>query len=124
MKKLRIRDLWGYASGEGAAVTMIADLSALKKLKTGEVTEGRYAAGISFFLKAASALAMFVTGYILKSVGYTSGAEAQSAETLEKLALMTFIVGPILMVLSFFVLRKYPITHQVLEGLRAQAACS
>jgi GPH family glycoside/pentoside/hexuronide:cation symporter len=103
------------------AVTMIADLSALKKMKTGEVTEGRYAAGISFFLKAASALAMFVTGYILKSVGYISGAEAQSAETLEKLALMTFVVGPILMLFSFFVLRKYPITHQVLEALRKQA---
>lgn len=103
------------------AVAMIADLSALKKLKTGEVTEGRYAAGLSFFLKAASALGMFVTGYILKSVGYISGEAAQSADTLEKLALMTFIVGPILMVLSFFVLRKYPITHQVLEALRKQA---
>jgi GPH family glycoside/pentoside/hexuronide:cation symporter len=103
------------------AVSMIADLSALKKLKTGEVTEGRYAAGFSFFLKAASALGMFVTGYILKGVGYISGAEAQSADTLDQLALMTFIVGPILMVLSFFVLRKYPITHQSMKALREQA---
>ena len=100
---------------------MIADLSALKKMKTGEVTEGRYASGFSFFLKAASALGMFVTGYILKGVGYISGADTQSAATLDKLALMTFIVGPILMVLSFFVLRKYPITHQTMKALRAQA---
>ena len=103
------------------AVSMIADLSALKKMKTGEVTEGRYASGFSFFLKAASALGMFVTGYILKGVGYISGADTQSAATLDKLALMTFIVGPILMVLSFFVLRKYPITHQTMKALRAQA---
>ena len=75
------------------AVSMIADLSALKKMKTGEVTEGRYASGFSFFLKAASALGMFVTGYILKGVGYVSGAEIQSTDTLEKLALMTFIIG-------------------------------
>lgn len=102
------------------AVSMIADLSVVKKMKTGEVTEGRYAAGFSFFLKMASALGMFVTGYILKGVGYISGAESQTADTLDKLALMTFIVGPILMVCSFFILRKYPITHQTMNELRAQ----
>ncbi|QHI68720.1 MFS transporter [Tichowtungia aerotolerans] len=100
------------------ATSMIADLSMVKKLKTGEVTEGRYAAGFSFFTKAAAALGLFVTGYILKSVGYVSGAESQAVETVNKLALMTFIVGPILMFSSFFVLRKYPITHQVMDELR------
>lgn len=102
------------------AASMIADLSVVKKLKTGEVTEGRYAAGFSFFLKMACALGMFVTGYILKGVGYVSGAERQTAATLDKLALMTFIVGPILMFISFFILRKYPITHQTMNELRAQ----
>jgi GPH family glycoside/pentoside/hexuronide:cation symporter len=101
------------------AASMIADLSLVKRLKTGEVTEGRYAAGFSFFLKAATALGLFVTGYILKSVGYVSGAEIQSADTLDKLAFMTFIVGPILMVLSFFILRKYPIDHAFMAKLKA-----
>lgn len=101
-----------------AATSMIADLSMVKKLKTGEVTEGRYAAGFSFFSKAACALGLFVTGYILKSVGYVSAAESQTVETVDKLALMTFVVGPVLMFISFFVLRKYPITHQVMEELR------
>lgn len=102
------------------ATSMIADLSKIKKLKTGEATEGRYAAGFSFFLKAASALGLFVTGYILKGVGYVSGAEKQAADTLDNLALMTFIVGPILMLVSFFILRKYPITHETMNELRAQ----
>ncbi len=100
------------------ATSMMADLSMLKRLKTGEVTEGRYAAGFSFFLKAASAVGLFLTGYILKGVGYVSGAETQTVETINKLALMTFIVGPILMFLSFFVLRKYPITHELMEEIR------
>jgi len=91
-----------------------------RKLKTREVTEGRYAAGFSFLLKAAMALGLFVAGYILKGVGYVSGAESQSVDTLDKLALMTFIIGPILMVVSFFVLRKYPITHQTMNELRVQ----
>jgi len=100
------------------ATSMIADLSMMKKLKTGEVTEGRYAAGFSFFTKAAVALGLFVTGFILKSVGYMSGAESQTTETVDKLALMTFIIGPILMVCSFLVLRKYPIDRAYMESLQ------
>lgn len=102
------------------AISMIADLSLLKRLKTGEVTEGRYAAGFSFFMKVANSLGMLVVGYILKGVGYVSGEEFQTTETLDKLALMTFIVGPIMMLLSFFVLRKYPITHESMNEIRKQ----
>ncbi len=102
------------------ATAMIADLSEIKKLQTGEVTEGRYAAGFSFFLKAAGAFGLFVTGYILKSTGYVSGAESQSLETVNSLALMTFIIGPAMMFLSFLILRKYPITHQSMNELRRQ----
>ncbi len=45
------------------ATSMIADLSQLKRLKTGEVTEGRYAAGFSFFMKVANSFGMLVVGY-------------------------------------------------------------
>lgn len=100
------------------ATSMIADLSMVKRLKTGEVTEGRYAAGFSFFQKTANSIALVVMGYLLKGVGYISGAESQSAATLDKLALLTFITGPILMLLAFLILRKYPITHQVMQELR------
>lgn len=102
------------------AAAMIADLSLVKRLKTGDVTEGRYAAGFSFFLKAAAALGLLVTGYILKGVGYVSEAEIQAPETIDNLALMTFIVGPIVMLLSFCILRKYPITHEFMDQLRRQ----
>ena len=100
------------------ATSMIADLSKVKRLQTGEVTEGRYAAGLSFFSKAAVALGLFVTGYVLKSVGYVSGAESQTTETVDKLALITFSVGPILMALSFFILRKYPIDRAYMERMQ------
>ncbi|MBK1880509.1 MFS transporter [Pelagicoccus mobilis] len=102
------------------ATSMMADISLIERLKTGEVSEGRYAAGFSFFLKAASAIAVFMTGYILKGVGYVSGQETQAPETIDTLALMTFTVGPVLMLVSFCVLRTYPITHKVLEEYRAK----
>jgi glycoside/pentoside/hexuronide:cation symporter, GPH family len=102
------------------AIAMIADLSEMKKWQTGEVTEGRYAAGVSFFLKAANALGLFVTGYILKFTGYISGAEAQAPDTIHKLAVMTFIAGPILMACSFVMIRYYPVTHESMSSLRKQ----
>jgi len=102
------------------ATAMIADLSEVKKWQTGEVTEGRYAAGFSFFLKLANSLGLLVTGFILKSVGYVSGAEMQAPAAINNLAVTTFVAGPILMAVSFFVLRLYPLTHAKMSAIRSQ----
>lgn len=102
------------------ATSMIADLAEVKKFQSGEVTEGRYAAGFSFFLKLANSLGLLVAGFILKNVGYVSGAEVQAPAAIENLAVTTFVAGPILMALSFFVLRAYPLTHAKLSKLRTQ----
>lgn len=99
------------------AASMIGDLSRIKRIKTGEITEGRYAAGFSFFMKAATALGLMVTGLILSSVGYESGVERQNAETINNLALITFIIGPILMFFSFLILRLYPSTLTIGKAL-------
>jgi glycoside/pentoside/hexuronide:cation symporter, GPH family len=102
------------------ATSMIADLSELKKWQTGEVTEGRYAAGFSFFLKLAVSLGLFVTGYVLKFAGYVSGAANQAPEAIQNLAVATFLAGPILLVFSYAVLRLYPVTHESMLRLRAE----
>ena len=102
------------------ATAMIADLSEVKKWQTGEVTEGRYAAGFSFFLKLANSLGLLVTGFILKNVGNVSGAEAQAPAAINNLAVTTFVAGPILMAVSFLVLRLYPLTHAKMSELRLQ----
>jgi GPH family glycoside/pentoside/hexuronide:cation symporter len=102
------------------ALAMIADLSEMKKWQTGEVTEGRYAAGFSFFLKFANALGLFVTGYVLKYVGYVSAAESQAPDTVHNLAVATFLLGPILMALSFLMIRIYPVTQESMASLRRQ----
>jgi GPH family glycoside/pentoside/hexuronide:cation symporter len=102
------------------ALAMIADLSEMKKWQTGEVTEGRYAAGFSFFLKFANALGLFVTGYMLKYVGYVSAAESQTPDTVHNLAVATFLLGPILMALSFLMIRIYPVTQESMASLRRQ----
>jgi glycoside/pentoside/hexuronide:cation symporter, GPH family len=100
------------------AIAMIADLSEMKKWQTGEVTEGRYAAGLSFFLTLANALGLFATGYVLKYVGYVSGAETQAPDTIQNLAVTTFLAGPILMAFAFLMIRIYPVTHESMSSLR------
>lgn len=112
--------MWWGGSGMivPLATSMIADLAEMKKWQTGEVTEGRYAAGFSFFLKLAISLGLFVTGYILKLVGYVSGAETQAPEAVHNLAVTTFLAGPLLMLFSFAVLRVYPVTRQTIAAQR------
>ncbi|HEX5787424.1 MAG TPA: MFS transporter [Woeseiaceae bacterium] len=100
------------------ATSMIADLAEIKRWQSGEVTEGRYAAGFSFFLKLAISFGLFVTGYILKFVGYESGAPEQAPDAVHNLAVTTFLAGPLLLVLSFAVLRRYPVTHETIRALR------
>jgi GPH family glycoside/pentoside/hexuronide:cation symporter len=100
------------------ATSMIADLSEIKKWQSGEVTEGRYAAGFSFFLKLAISLGLVVTGYILKYVGYESGAETQAPGAIQNLAVTTFVAGPALMIFSYAVLRLYPVTQESIATLR------
>lgn len=114
--------MWWGGSGTlvPLATSMIADLAEMKKWQTGEVSEGRYAAGFSFFLKLAISLGLFVTGYILKFVGYESGAPAQAPEAIDNLAVTTFLAGPLLMLFSFAVLRKYPVTQESIAAVRRQ----
>jgi Na+/melibiose symporter-like transporter len=68
----------------------------------------------------ANSLGLLVTGFILKSVGYISGAEAQAPAAINNLAVTTFISGPILMALAYVVIRFYPLTHETMSALRTQ----
>jgi len=103
------------------ASAMISDLSQVKKWQTGEVTEGRYAAGFSFFLKTANSVGLLVTGFILSASGYVAGAETQTAAAIENVALMTFVTGPALMLIAFTILRQYPVDRPQLDALYRQS---
>ena len=104
------------------ATSMIADIAEMKKRQQGGATEGRYAAGFSFFLKAAISLGLLATGYILKFIGYDSGATEQSDAVIHNLAATTFLIGPVLMAFSFAVLRKYPVTQESVDKVRTQSS--
>lgn len=94
------------------ATSMIADVSSLDQRETGINRDGTFAAAFSFFQKAAASFGLLITGFLVDLAGIVSDAKAQAPEAAFNIAALTFMGGPILMAISFLVLRMYPITRE------------
>lgn len=99
------------------ALSMIADISAINEHRTGVLKDGSYSAVFSFFLKAAGSVGLLITGWLVTSAGIISGAETQTAEAARNISVMTFLSGPIVIVVSFLILRKYPVDRAFMENI-------
>ncbi|QHI69825.1 MFS transporter [Tichowtungia aerotolerans] len=102
------------------ALSMIADISAINRHRTGAAKDGSYSAVFSFFLKAATSFGLLITGWLVTWAGIVSGAEHQTVEAARNVSVMTFLSGPALVVLSFFILRKYPVDRAYMEKLHSE----
>ncbi len=100
------------------ALSMIADISAINQHRTGILKDGSYSAVFSFFLKAASSVGLLITGWLVTWAGIVSKAETQTVEAVNNIAGMTFLSGPILVFVSFFILRKYPINRAYMKKIQ------
>lgn len=98
-------------------MSMVADLSEINFLKTGILKDGSYGAFFTFILKAALSLGLLLTGWAMDLAGIVSGATTQTPAAAYNIAVMTFLSGPALVVLSFFILRKYPVDRSYLKNL-------
>jgi len=99
------------------AMSMVADLSEINFLKTGVLKDGSYGAVFTFILKACMSAGLLVTGWIVDWAGIISGAATQTPAAANNIAIMTFLSGPALVVLSFLILRKYPVDRLYLKNL-------
>lgn len=101
------------------ATSMIADISEINQRKTGELKDGGYASVLSFFMKASNAIGLLITGQFLALAGIISGVENQTVEAARNISIMTFLCGPVILTVSFMILRKYPIDRAFMEKLRS-----
>ena len=101
------------------ALSMIADISEINQKRTGLLKDGSYSAAFSFFLKAATSIGLFITGWLVSRAGITPGADAQTAEAARNVSVMTFLCGPVIVVFSFLILRKYPVDKAYMDKLKA-----
>jgi len=99
------------------AMSMVADLSEINFLKTGVLKDGSYGAFFTFILKACMSVGLLVTGWVVDWSGIVSGAATQTPEAAFNIAVITFLSGPVLVVLSFLILRKYPVDRFYLKNL-------
>ena len=116
--------MWWFGAGSlgPIAMSMVADLSEIHFLRSGVRKDGGYSSVFSFLQKAAMSLGLLLSGWLISWAGIVSAAETQSPEAVRRIAVITFAIGPILMGISYFVLRGYPVTRESLCTLEKSAA--
>lgn len=102
------------------AVSMMADVSEINRIKTGINKDGSYAAMFSLSMKISMSVAGLVVGYCLLWTGFQSGADAvQSTESVWRVCALTFVVGPLTSLAALGLILKYPITKSYMEKIKA-----
>ena len=102
------------------ATSMMADVSEINEIRTGINKDGAYSAVFSFAQKCAISLAMLISGYTLTLIGFEAGKEiVQTPETSWRLCAATLLAGPMISLLSLWLIRLYPVNNDMLIKVRA-----
>lgn len=105
-------------------MSMTADVCDLDELNNGTRREGMFGAVYWLMVKIGNALAMLVSGVVLKMVGFNQNADVQTAESLVKLRLADIIIPIFFALLAILIMRSYKISeqraHEIREALIAR----
>jgi GPH family glycoside/pentoside/hexuronide:cation symporter len=112
---------WGGIGMVAALVTsMVADISEINLLRSNVLKDGSYSAMFGFIQKAACAVGLLFTGWLLDWSGFTSGVGAQMPESVRKVAILTFIAGPVILLIAVPALWKYPVDRGFMANIKTQ----
>jgi Na+/melibiose symporter-like transporter len=117
----------GYWFGNGimlpVSTAMMADVSEVRRLHSGETRDGAYSSVFSLAMRMAISFSLIVAGWCLSGIGYqvpsAGQAVTQTPQAIWNLGMITFVVGALICLASLLAIRRYPITRQYLEDLRA-----
>jgi GPH family glycoside/pentoside/hexuronide:cation symporter len=102
-------------------MSMTADVCDLDELNNGTRREGMFGAVYWLMVKIGNALAMLVSGVVLKMVGFNENADVQTAESMTNLRLADIIIPIIFAVMAIFIMKSYTISekkaHEIREAL-------
>ncbi|TAG08873.1 MAG: MFS transporter [Verrucomicrobia bacterium] len=99
------------------ALSMVADLSEIHYLKTGLHKEGTYSAMFTFTLKACLSLGLLFVGKMVDLAGIVPEAKQQTTAAVQSITAVTFLVGPLFIFASFFLLALYPVNREWMQAL-------
>lgn len=115
---------WCWWGGCGMVVplasSMVADIAALSGARTGEVRNAAYASVFSFSSKAAASLGILICGFMVQMAGIVSGADSQSPQAVQNIAVMSFFAGPVVILVAGLVLARYPVTRTMMKASENQ----
>jgi len=105
------------------STAMMADVSEVRRLKTGEVKDGGYSSVFSLAMRLAISFSLIVAGWCLSGIGYQvpkdGNAVTQTPQAIWNLGMVTFVIGAAICLVSLLAIRRHPITRERLERLRS-----
>jgi GPH family glycoside/pentoside/hexuronide:cation symporter len=107
------------AGGYILPVAIAADIFDEDELATGRRREGAFFGVWTLVMKLAAAVGIAVVGIVLPSLGYQAGLERQSPETLWALKLAWGPGIAVFFVLTFLLLRRFPLTMERHQAIQA-----
>lgn len=107
--------------------SMLPDVIELDELETGQRREGIYYGFFVFLQKLGISLGLAISNFILEATGYINASDLamlpqQPTAVLTALRLFVSFVPAIILLISFPVVRRYPITRQKHAEIRAALA--
>jgi len=97
---------------------MMADICDADELKTGCRREGAYSGVMGLLIKTAAALALMMSGIILKMTGFQEKLDAQPAECISRLRLLYVIIPMVTIALGIALMFFYPLRENVVRDIR------
>jgi Na+/melibiose symporter-like transporter len=101
------------------ATSMIADASEIHEIAKGVNKDGSYAALFTFSQKCAMSIGLLTSGYLLTLIGFEAGTGlVQQSDVVWKLCGVTLLVGPLISLVSLWLIHLYPVNKELLDRLR------
>jgi GPH family glycoside/pentoside/hexuronide:cation symporter len=99
-------------------MSMTADVCDLDELNNGTRREAMFGAVYWWMVKLGNAVALLISGAVLKYVGFNSNAAVQTTETLTNLRLADILIPIVFAVFAILVMIKYNITEEKAHEIR------
>jgi len=101
--------------------SMLADVIDYDELQTGQRREGVFSSAASWIMKCGMALGAGAAGFILSSTGFEVALEGhQTAHAMFMMRFLLALIPIIGLVLSLVALTRFPLSHDVMAGIRRQ----
>jgi glycoside/pentoside/hexuronide:cation symporter, GPH family len=100
--------------------SMLADVVDFDELEGGTRREGAFASMLSYVLKLGTTVTLLVTGPLVELTGFDPRKALQDPTTITELRVLFAVVPAAASLLAALALRRYPLTHDTMNLIRAR----